>query len=36
VAGFVRDEKSPSAEESIGPQIYTDGDGLIRITVHAS
>jgi len=36
VAGSVRDEKSTSAEESLRPQIYTDGDGLIRITIHAS
>jgi hypothetical protein len=36
VVGPVRDAKSASAEEGIGTPIYTDGDGLIRITVHAS
>jgi hypothetical protein len=36
VAGAVCDAKSPSAEEDIGTPVYTDGNGLIRITVHAS
>jgi hypothetical protein len=36
VANPVRDAKSPSAEEGIGTPVYTDGDGLIRITVNAS
>jgi len=36
VAGAVRDAKSEAAEEDIGTPVYTDGNGLIRITVHAS